>query len=438
MIAMIKKIDFGKTKLEDLYQVFKYTCSGELESKRSRLFPNGNTDNEVATTSIFLSALSAVKEYREELLLEIGIKKIKNQNVCLHTFTELENSTKEERPDGLIVVTSGKLNPIIEWACFVEAKVGNNLLDEGQVDRYAAFARDIGINNIITISNELVTNPMQSPIKLKKRSFNLYHWSWTFLKVTALRLIRTNSVTEHDHIFILQELRRYIDGHKKLSNYVNMGKEWKDSVTIIHSHMPQQKIDLTTVANVVDSYVQEEKDVSLQLTDKSDFHIELITKGDRKEVVAKMLQSKKVITSEFMMNKDKNDTFFVEVDFIRQEVRCYTHIVISKGKAQAQTSSLIRLFEEDSGYTDSILINAFYIRNRGLKNDIPLSVLIDEKAQAEHYSVLDKSFGDEVKFFEVKTKDLLGRDFKSTKNFIVKLEGVAYRFLTQVAMYQNN
>jgi hypothetical protein len=64
--------------------------------------------------------------------------------------------------------------------------------------------------------------------------------------------------------------------------------------------------------------------------------------------------------------------------------------------------------------------------------------LIDEKAQAEHYSVLDKSFGDEVKFFEVKTKDLLGRDFKSTKNFIVKLEGVAYRFLTQVAMYQNN
>jgi len=435
---MIKKIDFGKTSLKDLHQVFKYTTQEEFETRRSRLFPNGNTDNEIATTSIFLSSLSAVKEYREELLSEIGVKKIKNQNVCLHTFTELENVTKENRPDGLIVVTSGKLNPIIEWACFVEAKVGSNPIDEEQVDRYATFAREIGINNIITISNELVTNPTQSPIKLKKRSFNLYHWSWAFLKVTALRLIKTDSVSEEDHIFILQELRRYIDGHKKLSNYVNMGKEWKDAVTKIHSHTPEQKIDLTTVANVVDSYVQEEKDVSLQLTDKSDFHIELIAKEDRKETVAKMLQSKKVITSEFMLNKDKHNTFSLEVDFIRQEVRCYTHIVISKGKAQAQTSSLIRLFEEDSGYTDNILINAFYIRNRGLKNDIPLSVLIDEKAQAEHYSVLDKSFGDEVKFFEVKTKDLLGRDFKSTKNFIVKLEGVAYRFLMQVAMYQNN
>jgi len=56
--------------------------------------------------------------------------------------------------------------------------------------------------------------------------------------------------------------------------------------------------------------------------------------------------------------------------------------------------------------------------------------------QSEMYSVVDKSLGDEVKFFEVKTKDLLGRDFKSTKNFIVKLEGIASRFLTQIAVHQ--
>jgi len=37
---------------------------------------------------------------------------------------------------------------------------------------------------------------------------------------------------------------------------------------------------------------------------------------------------------------------------------------------------------------------------------------------------------------EVKTKDLLGRDFKSSKNFIVKLEDIAERFLNQVVIYQ--
>ena len=37
---------------------------------------------------------------------------------------------------------------------------------------------------------------------------------------------------------------------------------------------------------------------------------------------------------------------------------------------------------------------------------------------------------------EIKTKDLLGRDFKSTKNFIIKSEDIAERFLNQVVIYQ--
>ena len=163
---MIKKIDCGKTHFENLYQIFKYTSPEELESKRARLFPGGNADNEVSTTSIFLSTLSAVKEYREELLSQVGIKKICNKNVSLHTYTELQSGSKDDRPDGLIVITSGKLKPIIEWVCFVEVKIGNNTIDESQVERYATFAREIGVNSIITVSNDLVTNPMQSPIKL--------------------------------------------------------------------------------------------------------------------------------------------------------------------------------------------------------------------------------------------------------------------------------
>ena len=40
--------------------------------------------------------------------------------------------------------------------------------------------------------------------------------------------------------------------------------------------------------------------------------------------------------------------------------------------------------------------------------------------------------GDEIKVFEIKTKDLLGRDFTSPKNFIQKIEQVSVRFLQQV------
>ena len=134
------------------------------------MFPSGNTDNEVATTSIFLASLSAIKEYREELLNEIGITKITNYNVQLHTFTELQNTENGDRPDGLIVLTTGK-TPIIEWACFVEAKVKDKIVEDGQIEKYSDFARAIGINDIITISNVLVPNPCQSPNKIKKRNF---------------------------------------------------------------------------------------------------------------------------------------------------------------------------------------------------------------------------------------------------------------------------
>jgi hypothetical protein len=273
-------------------------------------------------------------------------------------------------------------------------------------------------------------------VQLKKRSFNLYHWSWVFLKVTAQRLIRTNSIEDEDHIYILSEFRRYVDSHKKLSNHTSMGKEWKESVALIQSLDAKQKIAPLTLSNIVESYIQEEKDISLQLTDRSQFHIELLTKGDRKEAVKKMLQTSKVVTSQFMLDQDKNNTFSVDVDFIRQEVRCYTNIVIGKGKAQAQTTALVKMFESESGYTDCILVNAVYIRNRSTRTDTPLSTLFEEKELAEPYTILNKSFGDEVKYFEVKTKDLLGRDFRSTKNFIVKLEAIAERFLEQVVVHQ--
>ena len=277
---------------------------------------------------------------------------------------------------------------------------------------------------------------MQSPVKLKKRSFNLFHWSWAFLGVTANRLIRTDSVEDEDHVYILGEFRRYVDSHKKLSNYVSMGKDWKESTALIQSLDVKQKIPPVTLSNVVESYIQEEKDIGLQLTDRSQFHIELLSKGDRKDAVEKMLQTSKVITSQFMLDQDKNNTFSIDIDFIRQEIRCYTNIVITKGKAQAQTTALVKMFESESGYTDCILVNAIYIRNKSKGTDTPLATLFNEKELSEPYSILEKSFGDEVKYFEVKTKDLLGRDFRSTKNFIIKLEAIAERFLEQVVVHQ--
>ena len=377
---MIKKIDCGKTNLSDLYQIFKLKNNACLEAKKARLFPAGNTNNEVETTSIFLASLSAIKEYREELFTRIGITRLNARNAVLHAYTELSDSKTGDRPDGLLVITSGKHNPIIEWAGFIEAKVNNQVIESPQIEKYVDFARSIGINDIITISDYLVTNPTNSPIKLSKRSFKLYHWSWTYLKVTASRLVRTNSVADEDHVYILQELRRYFDAHRNLKNYEHMGSNWKNAVSEIHADSPEQKIPKELLQHIVSAYMQEEKDISLQLTDKSDSHVELIAKDNHEEEIGNMLNSSKTITSTFMVDRNRKNTFSIQIDFIRQKVTCYTSVVIDKGKAQAQTTALIKMFE-DVAATSHILVNAYYIRKKSTNNNVTLATLIEERSQ---------------------------------------------------------
>jgi hypothetical protein len=430
---MIKKIDFGKTNHSDLHQIFKLNSTEELEKKKARLFPSGNTETEVPTTSIFLASLCAVKEYREALLVALGVNKIRTRNVCLYAYTELENNSKEERPDGLLIITSGKHNPIIEWAAFIEAKVGNNLVDENQIARYIEFGKEIGVNTIISVSNEMVTSPIDSPVSTNKRSFTLNHWSWKYLSVVAKKLIRDDAVEDEDHIFILHELRRYIDNHKNLRSHNHMGAGWKPAVTKIHSYEPNGKIDKETLATIVTSFKQEEKDISLELTDNSDYLVELLANEDRSPLIENMLQEKKVVSTPFIINKNKANLFHLEVDFIRHEVRCNTSFTIDKGKAQAQTSALLKMLDKSGvGASDHIFIKAVYIRKKSVPEEITLRQLLDEREKNEPYSIIDKAFGDEIKVFEIKTKDLLGRDFVGPQGFILKVEEITLRFLQQV------
>lgn len=429
----IKPISIGKTPFEDLYACLGLESQEQLNKRKVRLFPLGKAIDEVATTSIYLASLCAVKEYREELLTKLGVSKVANQNVQLQAYVEVSDKDGN-RPDGLLVLTSGKRTPIIEWVAFVESKVGNNDLQDEQISRYVEFGKTVGVKNIITISNQLVSTPNDSPVKLKGRnSCKLYHWSWQYLKVTAQFLNRTNAVKDEDHVYILEELYRYFNDHKNITNFTNMGKNWSEASIAIHDLSPEQKVKASLVDEVLTPYIQEEKDVALQLTAGTAHYVQLLTKGDRFEELSFSLQKSKTLVSSYIVDNDKSNSFDIEIDFIRQSVCCSTTVVVDKGKAQAQTTALLKMFESESGYTDSIYIDAYYPRNKKMESQT-LAYLFKQKEEGSSYSILNKSFGDEVKKFTIRTKDLLGKDFKATKNFITQLELIAERFLTQVVV----
>ncbi|AZR80962.1 hypothetical protein [Thiomicrospira sp. S5] len=300
---MIKAIKCGVTNFEDLHEVFKIS-SEELENRKAKLFPTGAPDKEGATTSIFLASLSAVKEFRQYLLSNIGANKINGKTSKLHVYTELPSEDLKTRPDGLVVITSGLRTPVIEWAAFIESKVGHKQIEQTQIDRYIDFAKDKGVENIITISNQLVPTPFDSPVTTKKK-IKLFHWSWAYIKVMALYLVRNEMVEDEDHVYLLSEFRRYMDCHKNISHYTDMGEHWKEAAENIHVHDKSKKLSSNTVEKAVTSYSQEEKDLGLCLTDKSNYLIELVTKKDRYEEISDMIHADRCVTSTFMIDSNK-------------------------------------------------------------------------------------------------------------------------------------
>ncbi|PKO53050.1 MAG: hypothetical protein CVU26_05475 [Betaproteobacteria bacterium HGW-Betaproteobacteria-2] len=437
---MMGQIKAGETLFRELYDVLGFANEDDLFKHEVRLFPTGNTELENATTSIFLASLAAVKEFREDLFQEIGFNKIKNKNINVHAFTEVKKDDKNNqcRPDALLVVTSGKTNPLIEWIGFIESKVGNNHLQQNQIDCYVDFGKEIGVDNIITISNYIATSPNASPFSTKKRNFNLYHWSWTYLKVTAKRLIRSGIVQDSDHEYMLRELRRYFDCHSKLTNFTNMGGlEWKEAVQKCRDLGRDAKLPKTCTDALIESYKQEEKDIALQLTDSNQkgLYVQLDgIKSDREEELLVMLLKERSFTSNYIINQNKNWKFGIKVDFIKLEVECVTSVVIEKGKAQSQTTSLINMMQ-NAGHTSQILVNAIYLRNKTPDQDgVTLQQLLEQKNSTKsiYYSTVNKDMGDEIRYFQIKTKDLLGSEFMAPLKFVQRLEDIAQRFLEHV------
>lgn len=119
----------------------------------ARLFPVlADTSKEGRTLSIFLACLESVGGFGRAMLSGLG-QKIGTRG-RIDTFTEVvlakSDGTAKHRPDGLIVVHTGKAT----WTALVEAKVGAAELTNEQIEAYLNLAKLNGIDAVITLSNQ--------------------------------------------------------------------------------------------------------------------------------------------------------------------------------------------------------------------------------------------------------------------------------------------
>lgn len=239
-----------------------------VQGEPSRLFPVlATTSKEGRTTAIVLACLARINEFGANLLGSVGQRVGARSKIETYTEIVCKNKVEKlrERPDGLIVVKSGKN----EWRALVEAKVGNSKTELEQVERYRQLAKQNSIDCVITISNEFSSSPTLHPLKEvgKSRSkIPVYHWSWMFILTHADLLLNQDDVDDVDQRFLLNELRRFLTHESAgVKGFDRMPAEWAELSKLIASGGKlSAKSDLAQT--VIDAWHQETQDLALILS----------------------------------------------------------------------------------------------------------------------------------------------------------------------------
>ena len=235
----------------------------EFHLRPARLISLHKPGNEMALTSIFLAALRLIDEFRKQIFQIVRLPK----GSTIHTFTEVDFLLhKKQRVDGLIVVVRGK--KIIN-AILIEVKNKNIELGSDQVENYAAIAKDYGIPTILTISNQFVSFPTQSPVKIRMpRAVSHYHMSWTYILTIAHILLYDNdtNIDDQSQVQIMKEVVAYLEEPKSgVLGFTQMKPGWIEVASKISAGASLKMTD-DAVEEAVSSWLEEERDMALILS----------------------------------------------------------------------------------------------------------------------------------------------------------------------------
>ena len=237
----------------------------ELHLQPARLIPFYKPGDEMAITSIFLSALRLVNEFRDQVFRTINLSRSK----YLRIYTEAEFVLFErKRVDGLILVIRGK--KIID-ALLLEVKNKSNELNVQQIQDYLGIAKAYGVPNLLTISNQFVSFPTQSPLNIRPpKNVSTYHLSWSFILTVAHILLakNDNNIADEDQVEIMSEIVYYFESpNSGILGFTQMKPGWVE-LTQKANAGTSLKITDPCVEETVSSWLQEERDMALILSRK--------------------------------------------------------------------------------------------------------------------------------------------------------------------------
>lgn len=431
----MKKQKLIDIPISDFYEELK-GCSNYYAQK-ARLIPSYKLGDEMALTSVFLSSLRVINEFRKMIFSNLNI----SANGKIHIFTEMTfKQESEKRIDGFICIERG--GKIIDSA-LLEMKNGKSQLEEKQINDYIEIADKFEIPKLITVSNQFVSHPTQCPLNIiKKRKVSLYHLSWSYILTIAHILLIDNdtNIEDQDQVEIMKEVVDYFEHPKSgVIGFTSMKDGWKNTVERIIKGETLKNTD-KDVIEAVESWIQEEKDMALILSKQLGVLVGTNTnkyKNDfmlRIEDLAKSLVSNNYLESVFKINGAASN-LTVKAKFLRRTVEFSTQLIAPQDKAtiKGQIGWIKKQIQRMQTKNPEIY--------EQLKNDILISIKLKNFSGEER-----KSF-DELDIFALENKSKfikeygvilncdLGRDFSSKNNIIKKMEDILIKYYDCVVLH---
>jgi hypothetical protein len=403
-----------------------------IQLRPARLIPTIKTGDEMALTSIFLSTLRLVKEFRDSIFKEIKL----SRNGRNYFYTEVcFPKIDKSRIDGLILVTK---KDIITEAALIEVKSGKDEIQEPQIKKYIETAKKLKINTLLTISNQFVSSPEQSPIKISTGKFNLFHLSWSRIITLGHLLLfdNDNDIQDDDQVEILKEAFHYMESPKAgISGFIQM-KGWKELSQNIRDNVPIVKSE-EYVINAVKSWHQEESDLALILSRnlgvlaKTSVRTEKSLKLDVNKVVKDFVLTGKVTI------KNAISDIKIIVDFEKRAVSLKNSIIPPKNIGSIARITWLRKQIEKCSELENEIYNKIGDKI-WVEADVKFArtnLKVNFKDIEELY---EQSKGKELIGFSVSVMDGFGASFDSEKKFISLFEELVLNYYEGIVQNLKN
>ena len=408
----------------------------ELHLQPARLIPLHKPGDEMALSSIILSALRLIDEFRKSVFKEINL----SISGTIHIYNEVEFLLfNKKRIDGLLLVVRGK--NIVD-AVLIEVKNKNNEIDEKQIVDYVNIAKAYKIPKLLTISNQFVSFPTQSPVPIKTpKAVSLYHLSWSYLLTIAHILLfeNENNITDQDQVEIMKEVVEYFESKNSgIIGFTQMKQGWSDVVRKTNAGISLLMND-NSVEETVSSWLQEERDMALMLSRNLGLLVQSGQNKYKDSLKARIEYEKnELISNKFLESslqiEGAASNITVRPIFDRRNIEMSVTLLPPQDR---KTRSQITWLKNQIKACDRKNPELF----KYLKNDILIDVNIKyiqdpircnlEEFADVHEQVMNK----EIRSFNILLLNNLGRKFESRKGFVVIIEGMLIDFYKGIVQH---